>query len=85
MATKKKAVKITPATPKGKFTDVVLYEELDGGECFLRLDGVGGLWIKAYNEYIDCCVNIEDGVYEEDMYGTPVEPVDVEIKWTKRK
>jgi hypothetical protein len=83
MPTKKKVThtKITPAIPKAKVVRHPVFEDLKAGEKFLM---GGKLYVKDNSED-QIGINLLTGEIEHELCGTEVIPVNVEIKWTKRK
>ncbi|HDY67358.1 MAG TPA: hypothetical protein ENH85_06190 [Candidatus Scalindua sp.] len=70
--------KITPSLRKE--TEYVDYEELAEGDCYLWN---GDLWIKTNEDQIG--TSLSNGTFEDNLCGTMVIPVNIEIKWSKKK
>ncbi len=68
-------------TPKLKREVGVDFEILAGKDCFLWK---GDLWFKIDKGNQDA-FSLSDGSYRSELYGTMVIPVNVQIKWTKKK
>ncbi len=68
-------------TPKLKREAGVVFEDLAGKSCFLWKDD---LWLKIDGESQNA-FSLSDGSYRSELRGTVVIPVEVEIKWTKKK
>lgn len=81
MAGKKVITKKKFSPPLKKSTSLVDFANLPYGSTFLL---AGEIWIKD-NSGDQIGISLVNGKYNDNMCGTMVEPVDIEIKWSKKK
>lgn len=77
MSTKSKS-RISPVIPQENLGTVL--EDLKDGDCFIY----NGKLFMVTNEYVDCALNLANGVIDEIGLDVAVSPVNITINWTRK-